>query len=90
MQFAGVAGVPEVGVGAVSLNVTVTEPVADGFVWVVPCGGPVSSVSSVNLEAGDSVANAVVVPLGGDGRVCFDTSTPTHVVADLNGWFAAP
>ena len=84
----GVGGVPVSGVGGLSLNVTVTGALASGFVTVFGCGGAVPWVSSVNFGVGESVANAVVVPPGVGGRVCFDASVPVHVIADINGWFA--
>ena len=84
----GVGGVPGVGVGAVSLNVTVTGGLGDGFLTVFGCGGSVPWVSSVNFGVGESVANAVLVPPGVGGRVCFDASVGVHVIADVNGWFA--
>jgi hypothetical protein len=83
----GVGGVPVSGVGGLSLNVTVTEALAAGFLTVFGCGGAVPWVSSVNFGVGESVANAVVVPPGVGGRVCFDSSVPVHVIADVNGWF---
>ena len=46
-------------------------------------------MSSVNFGVGEAVANAVIVPPSVDGRVCFDTSTPVQVIADVNGWFAS-
>ena len=85
----GVGGVPSWGVGGLSLNVTVVGASAPGFLTVVACGATVPLVSSVNFGAGEAVANAVIVPPGVDGRVCFDTSTPVQVIADVNGWFAS-
>ena len=79
----GVAG----GVGAVSLNVTVVDPVAGGFVTVYPCGSrPV--VSSLNFSAGQTVPNAVISTVSAGGEVCFYSSVDTNLVADVNGWFA--
>ena len=87
--LAGVGGVPLSGVGALSLNVTVTEALGPGFLTVFGCGGAVPWVSSVNFGVGEAVANAVIVPPGVGGRVCFDSSVPVHVIADVNGWFSA-
>ena len=44
-------------------------------------------VSSVNFVAGQTVANAVVVPLSGDGSVCFYASQAAHLVVDVSGGF---
>jgi hypothetical protein len=47
--------------GAVSLNVTVTDPVGPGFVTVYPCGErPLAS--NVNFTSGQTVPNAVITP----------------------------
>lgn len=72
---------------AVSLNVTVTKPRADGFLTVYPCGTDRPGTSSVNYKAGQTVANAVVVGVGGDGRVCVYTSAEAHIVVDAAGFF---
>jgi hypothetical protein len=78
--------VPASGVGAVSLNVTVTNPEGAGFVTVYPCG-PRALVSSVNYGAGATVANAVIAPVSASGTVCFFSMVPTDLIVDLNGWF---
>ena len=77
---------PGTGVGAVSLTVTVTGPRTDGFVTVYPCADR-RLVASINFTAGQTLSNAVVAPVSADGHVCFFTSTPTDLVADVNGWY---
>jgi serine protease len=87
----GRGGVPVSGVSAVSLNVTVTRARADGFVSVVPCasGSGAAVTSSLNFVAGQTVPNAVIVPVGEGGAVCFEASGgATDLIADVNGWFA--
>ena len=74
---------------AVALNVTVTEPVADGYVTVYPCGSPRPDTSNVNFQAGQTIANAVIVGVGTGGGVCVYSSVPTNVIVDVNGWFPA-
>jgi hypothetical protein len=87
VKVTGAGGVPASGVGAVSLNVTVVDPSGAGFVTVYPCGTrPLAS--SVNFAAGQTVANAVLAPVSADGEVCFYSSVPTHLLADVNGSFA--
>ncbi len=86
-RIAGVAGVPATGVSAVSLNVTVIDPIGAGFVTVYPCGErPLTS--SLNFTAGEIVPNAVISPLSADGEICFYSSVGADLVADINGWFA--
>ena len=83
----GTAGVPSSGVAAVSLNVTVVDPVGSGFVTVFPCGD-VPTASSLNFVSGQTIANAVVTPLSPTGDVCLYSSVDAHLVADINAWLA--
>jgi hypothetical protein len=90
VKMADLAGrVPPTGVSAVSLNVAVTNPDADGFLTAYPCGTR-NLVASVNYPAGQTVSNAVLVPVSADGTVCFFSMVPTDIVVDLNGWFTTP
>jgi Ice-binding-like/Bacterial Ig-like domain len=77
--------VPVNGVGSVSLNVVVTNPDAAGFITVYACGARVL-VSSVNFDAGQTVANAVIATVSATGTVCFYSSATTDMVVDINGW----
>jgi hypothetical protein len=85
-DLAGV--VPATGVGAVALNVTVTDPSGAGFITVYPCGSR-TLVANVNYVAGQTVPNAVIAPVSPTGTVCFYSHATTDLVVDLNGWFAA-
>jgi trimeric autotransporter adhesin len=78
--------VPAIGVGAVSLNITVTNAENDGFITVYACGTR-EQVSSVNYVSGQTVANAVLAPVSPSGTICIYSSAPTDLVADINGWF---
>ncbi len=80
--------VPASGVGAVSLNVTVTEAGGSGYVTVYPCGTK-PNASSLNYTAGQTIPNAVIAPVSAQGEVCFFSTQPTHILADVNGWFAS-
>jgi hypothetical protein len=71
---------------AVVLTVTVTQPVAAGFVTVFPCGSPQPFTSNVNFVAGSTVANSVVSGVGAGGRVCLFTMVDTHLVVDVDGF----
>ena len=84
---AGVTNVPSTAV-AVALNVTVTEPDADGYLTVWPCGQPQPFASNLNYSTGETIPNLVIAKLGTAGTVCITGQSTTHVVADVNGWFA--
>jgi hypothetical protein len=73
----------------VLLNVTATEPAADGFLTVYPCGTTPPTVSNVNFKAGDTRPNLVDVKLGTGQSVCVTSNTSTHVIVDLLGWYQA-
>jgi hypothetical protein len=88
VTMTGVAGVPSTGVGAVSLNVTATNPNGPGYVTVFPCGErPLAS--NINFTAGATVPNAVLTPVSARGEVCFYAHADTDLIADVNGWFPA-
>ena len=88
VQLTNLTGVvPATGVSAVSLNVAVTNPAADGFVTVYPCGTR-PFVANVNYVAGQTVSNAVIAPVSATGTVCFYSSASTDLVVDVNGYFA--
>ncbi|MEN9506404.1 MAG: hypothetical protein RI958_2330, partial [Actinomycetota bacterium] len=86
VKVAGVGGVPLSGVAAVSLNVTVTEPVGNGFLTVYPCGR-VPQASNLNFVRNQTIPNSVIAPLSANGEVCFYSNVNTHVLADVSGWF---
>ncbi|HUP76664.1 MAG TPA: ice-binding family protein [Acidimicrobiales bacterium] len=80
--------VPATGVDSVSLNVTVTNPAAYGFLTVYACGTR-TAVSSVNYVAGQTVANSVIAPISPLGTICLYAHSETDVIVDINGWFKA-
>jgi hypothetical protein len=86
VQLTGNAGIPGSGVGSVVLNVTAVDPTADGFVTVYPCGTR-PATSNLNYTSGRTVANTVITPVSGAGKVCFYAHGTTHLIADLSGWF---
>jgi hypothetical protein len=89
VRMTGLPGVtPGTDVGAVSLNVAVTNASGPGFVTVFPCGER-RLVASVNHVAGQTVANVVLAPVSPDGDVCFFSFAPVDLIVDVNGWFPA-
>ncbi|MFZ6005503.1 MAG: Calx-beta domain-containing protein, partial [Actinomycetota bacterium] len=89
LDITGAGGVPNSGVAAVILNVTVTKPTVSSFLSVTPNGG--TSTSNINFAAGETVAGHVIVPVDGSGVIRYAVGGgATHVVADVFGWFATP
>jgi hypothetical protein len=82
---AGSGGVPS-NATAVVVNVTADRAAEPGYLTVFPCGGAVPVVSNLNFAPGQAVANLVQVRLTG-GELCMSAERPTHVVADVAGYF---
>ena len=86
----GICGIPA-GAEAISANFTVTgSPAAPpgAFILAYPTGSPPSPiVSLLNFQAGQTIANAGIVPLSG-GSVTINVSHSTHVIMDINGYFS--
>src|SRR5436309_1083054 len=86
-----ICGVPS-GVKAVSLNFTVTGPgqTTAGFLLAWPTGGAVPPVSILNWDRPQQqIANAAVVPTNGSGSITVNVSAPTHLIMDINGYYAS-
>ena len=84
----GRGGVPA-GAASVVLNVTVTGPTGAGFVTVYPCGIDRPLASNLNYGVGTTAANAVLVKVGVEGKVCLYNSNPTQLIADVSGYVPA-
>jgi len=75
---------------AVSLNVTVTNTQGPGFILIYPQGSAQPTVSTLNYVAGQTVANAAVVPLGAGGGVTVIAGvSATDLIIDTNGDYEA-
>ena len=72
---------------AVSLNFTVTNTQGAGFISVYPAGGAVPTVSTLNYVAGQTLANAAIVPLGASGITIAAGVSGTDLIVDVNGYF---
>jgi len=81
-------GVPACGVGAVALNVTATAPSATSYVTVWPAGATQPNASNLNLRAGVTTPNMVIVALGVGGQISlFNEAGTTDLIVDVLGWF---
>ncbi|MFJ2598566.1 PKD domain-containing protein [Streptomyces erythrochromogenes] len=88
-RIGGLQGVPQ-NITAVALNVTVTEPQGPGHLTAFSGSGPVPTASNLNFVPGQTVANAVIVPVATDGTIkIFNGAwSPTHVVVDVVGYYS--
>ena len=85
---AGRGGVPSSGIGAVAINVTVTQPTAPSHLTVFPSGSARPATSNLNYVAGKTMANRVIVQPGAGGAVSvYNYGGSVQVIADVVGWF---
>jgi subtilisin family serine protease len=98
IRLTGRAGVPDAGVGAVTLNLTAVDtsaPSVGGYVSVYPCASPNDpppNVSNLNFVSGETVANSVLVPIPSEsasGLTCVHVFGSAHLLLDVTGWFAS-
>jgi hypothetical protein len=89
LQVAGKGGVPVTGATAVVMNVTATSATATSYISVYPNGTTRTSASSLNVTAGRTVPNLVVVPVV-NGRVSFyNYAGSVHLIADVAGYYTS-
>jgi hypothetical protein len=89
LQVTGRGGVPSADVGAVVLNVTVTQPTADGNVVVYPTGTAMPLASNLNFGPGLTIPNLVSVKVGNGGKVTLTNNSngTVQLVADVAGYY---
>ncbi len=77
-------------VAAVAANLTITEAAAAGFVQAAAAGMLVAGASSaINAErAGQTIANAALVPVSAGAEWDLHVQSGGHLVADVTGWFS--
>jgi len=94
LSIAGADGgsLPASGITAVALNVTATNTSGIGFISAYPDGEGVPNVSNLNYVAGQTVANAVIVPVAADGKIDLlnggATAGNVDLIADVTGYFS--
>jgi hypothetical protein len=75
---------------AVALNVTVTQPGADGHLTLHPAGSAAPVSASLNYGAATTRANNAIVSLGAGGGLSVSSGQPTgsaHFIIDVFGYF---
>ncbi len=88
VSVAGRGGVPGVGVSAVVVNVTVTQPSTGGYLTVFPAGTARPLASNLNFGPGETVPNMAIVAIGASGKVSvYNNAGSAHVVIDVMGWY---
>lgn len=78
-------------VAAVTLNVTVTEPTAAGYITIWPCDQPRPWTSNINFTAGQTIANQITTPVSDLGGACtYITGATAHIIYDATGFAPNP
>ena len=74
---------------AAAFNVTVSEPLAQGFVTVFPSGAETPGTQTAAFAPGGTRATAATIPIGNGGSVSvYNASAGTvHVILDISGVF---
>ena len=76
------------GAQAYSLNVTVVPSGPLGYLTLWPTAQSQPLVSTLNAVTGTIIANAAIVPAGQGGSIDAFMSNQSHLVLDINGYFA--
>ena len=83
--------VPEDATAAI-VNLTATDADAQGWVSVYPCGNAPPLSSNLNLKPGEARAVTAIIGLGrsgaAKGQLCIQSNTTSHVIVDVNGYYA--
>ena len=93
LKVIGTDGIPTSGVTAASLNVTAVDTQTNnygGYVSVYPCASVSTAkpdVSNMNFGSGQTIANAVTVPVSTDGHICLYVYGTAHLLVDVNGFY---
>ncbi len=83
-------GIPTTAKSA-SVNLTVTQPAAQGHLTIYPAGTAQPLISNINFNAGQTRANNAVLTLSSDGtgrvNVYNGSAGTVQVIIDVNGYF---
>jgi hypothetical protein len=83
----GVCGLPE-NAQAYSVNIAAVPAGSLGYLTAWPTGVARPLVASLNAPTGAITSNAAIVPAGTNGSIDLYANDATHVVIDVNGYFA--
>jgi hypothetical protein len=87
-MLAGSCGIPS-SAAALSVNFTVTNTQGNGFLLAFPEGDPIPTVSTLNYVAGQTVANAAIVPVAASaGLTVVAGVSGADLLIDVNGYYA--
>lgn len=77
---------------AVTVNITVVNPTAGGYVTAYADGTSRPGTSNLNYTAGQTVANSAIVPVAANGEIDLTNVTSatgsTHLLVDVVGYYS--
>jgi hypothetical protein len=92
LDLTGPCGIPNDAM-ALSVNVTVADPSAQGNLSFIPGGVPFTQTSTINFARGSNRANNAILSLAPNGtgilavRAFVADGGPVHLILDVNGYF---
>jgi hypothetical protein len=90
VRIEGAGGIPSSGVTGVVLNLTVTGTTGAGSLIAWADGTAKPSTSNLNWTGtGQTIAASSTVSVAGDGVVDLYTSSTTHLIADVQGYYTS-
>ncbi|MEW2306465.1 S53 family peptidase [Streptomyces sp. NPDC006655] len=90
VKVEGAGGIPSSGVTAVVLNLTVTGTTGAGSLTAWADGTSKPSTSNLDWTgASQTIAASATVKVAGDGVVDLATSSTTHLIADVQGYYTS-
>jgi hypothetical protein len=87
--LSGNCGIPATA-QAYALNMTVVPQGTLGFLSAWPAGSPQPGSSTLNAPTGTITSNMAIVPAGTGGSISVIVTNSTHLIIDVNGYFAPP
>ncbi len=84
VQVTGRAGIDDK-VEAAVVNIGIVDPAANGFAVGYPCDQPRPAASTINFQAGQTIANAATVKLSATGTLCVYVHRATDLILDVTG-----
>jgi hypothetical protein len=75
---------------ALSLNITVTQPGAAGYLLIHPAGSAPPVAAAITYAAGQTRSNNAILPVGDAEQLavfCGQAAASAHVILDVNGYF---
>ena len=92
VSLGGKAGLPSSGITMAAVNLTVTAPQAGGHITAYAQSAARPSTSNANFSTGQTIANLAFVKVTDSGglTVYNGSSSPIHLIIDVEGWGSSP